>query len=894
MAFNDDRNGGGNSDRNSGGRSPSGRRNEGRVPPHNLDAEESLLGALLLSRDVVGNVAELGLLVDHFYKPAHQHIYAAVRGLMTTGQPIDVVTVADELRRSGLLDEIGGPQFLLELQNATPAISNANRYAKIVQDTAVLRRMISVASEIAELAYMEPDDVTKALDEAETKMFEVAEDRVIDSTMPLSDLLPLAMDKLQETFDRGDTITGVASGFNDLDEILSGLQPSTLNIVGARPAMGKCVAWDTPMVNPLTGEMRTAEAWFEAGAAGSTVWCTTLDHSGAAVPATFGGFHSDGYKPLFRVTTRSGRSIRITEEHPLLTGRGWQPLRDIAIGDRIAVPRALEVFGTREMNDADIDLLALLIGDGSISARRTTPAFTTANEAALEVARQAAEALGGQLRFDADAGAARTWRLVGGDRGGRRTNPVTDMLRVHGAWRTGAHDKRVPAAVFMAPRDQVARFLNRLFSTDGTAWVAAAGYARIGYATVSEQLSHDVFHLLLRFGIRAKRRERSINYQGDRRRAFEIEIMDAVSLRAFASEIGIVGKEAAVQRVVAAVEHAQPSFTVDSLPREVWDDVIKAKGERSWADISRSAGKPSSHNWHPYRRSPRRETIRLLADVLDCDVLRRWASPDVSWDKVVQIEACGWDRIYDFNVPGTHNFVAADMFVHNTAFGLGMATHIAMTAKKPALFFSLEMGHAELTQRILSSEARVDSQKLRTGRLVDSDWTKIGRAINRLEVPLFLDDNPRVTVMEIRAKARRMKARFGGLSLIVIDYLQLMSGGSNSENRQLEVSEISRGLKILARELEVPVVALSQLSRNLEARADKRPMLQDLRESGSLEQDADVVMFLYRDEVYNRETPDKGLAEVIIAKHRSGPTGVVRLVFNGAYTRFDNAAKGLN
>jgi replicative DNA helicase len=182
---------------------------------------------------------------------------------------------------------------------------------------------------------------------------------------------------------------------------------------------------------------------------------------------------------------------------------------------------------------------------------------------------------------------------------------------------------------------------------------------------------------------------------------------------------------------------------------------------------------------------------------------------------------------------------------------------------------------------------------LRTGRLVEADWTKIGKAINRLDVPLYLDDNPRVTVMEIRAKARRMKARQGGLALIVIDYLQLMSGGSNAENRQLEVSEISRGLKILARELEVPIIALSQLSRNLETRGDKRPMLADLRESGSLEQDADVVMFLYRDEVYNKESADKAMAEVIIAKHRSGPTGTVRLVFRGQYTKFGNAARGV-
>ena len=190
------------------------------------------------------------------------------------------------------------------------------------------------------------------------------------------------------------------------------------------------------------------------------------------------------------------------------------------------------------------------------------------------------------------------------------------------------------------------------------------------------------------------------------------------------------------------------------------------------------------------------------------------------------------------------------------------------------LVFSLEMGHVELTQRILSSEAEVDSQKIRNGRLSEADWAKIGRAIGRLEVPLFLDDNPRVTVMEIRAKARRLKMQHGDLGLIIVDYLQLMSGGGNAENRQLEVSEISRNLKILARELEVPIVALSQLSRNLESRSDKHPMLSRPEgERQSLEQDADVVIFLYRDEVYNKESPDRGAADVIVAKHRAGPIG---------------------
>jgi len=202
------------------------------------------------------------------------------------------------------------------------------------------------------------------------------------------------------------------------------------------------------------------------------------------------------------------------------------------------------------------------------------------------------------------------------------------------------------------------------------------------------------------------------------------------------------------------------------------------------------------------------------------------------------------------------------------------------------------MSHMELTQRLLGSEARVDANRMRTGNLRDADWTKVGHAISRMsEAPIFIDDNPNLTVMDIRARARRLKSR-EGLGLVVVDYLQLMTGRNGAENRQVEVSEISRGLKILARELEVPVVALSQLSRGLEQRQDKRPMLADLRESGSIEQDADVVMFIYRDEIYNPDAAEsQGVAEIHVAKHRNGPTGTQRLAFIGHHTRFDNMAR---
>ena len=203
------------------------------------------------------------------------------------------------------------------------------------------------------------------------------------------------------------------------------------------------------------------------------------------------------------------------------------------------------------------------------------------------------------------------------------------------------------------------------------------------------------------------------------------------------------------------------------------------------------------------------------------------------------------------------------------------------------------MSHLELTQRMLCSEAHVDATRMRNGRLLESDWPKISDAIGRLgDAPIYIDDNPNVTVMDIRAKARRLKAREGTRpGRRRLPAADERAHQSRAENRQVEVSEISRGLKVLARELDIPVVALSQLSRNLEMRQDKRPVLADLRESGSIEQDADVVLFIYRDEIYNPDSPDRGTAEIIIAKHRNGPTGVTQLAFVDRFTRFAGIAR---
>lgn len=233
--------------------------------------------------------------------------------------------------------------------------------------------------------------------------------------------------------------------------------------------------------------------------------------------------------------------------------------------------------------------------------------------------------------------------------------------------------------------------------------------------------------------------------------------------------------------------------------------------------------------------------------------------------------------------------IAARPSMGKTAFVLNIAQHVAVEHNIPVAVFSLEMSKESLVMRMLCSEAEIDSNRLRTGHMHTSDWTKLASAMGRLgEAPIYIDDSALVNSLEMRAKCRRLKSEMNGLGLVIIDYIQLMQGRKQTDNRVQEVSEISRSLKTLAREINVPVIALSQLSRAVEARQNKRPMLSDLRESGSIEQDADLVAFIYRDEYYNPETEQRGEAEIIIAKQRNGPTGTVELLYQGSITRFLN------
>lgn len=253
------------------------------------------------------------------------------------------------------------------------------------------------------------------------------------------------------------------------------------------------------------------------------------------------------------------------------------------------------------------------------------------------------------------------------------------------------------------------------------------------------------------------------------------------------------------------------------------------------------------------------------------------------------------DRMTSGLQPGDLVIVAGRPSMGKTAFSLNIGENVAIDSGLPVAVFSMEMGGAQLAMRMLGSVGRLDQSRLRIGKLNDEDWPRLTHAIQKMnEAQLYIDETPALSPIELRARARRLARQCGKLGLIIVDYLQLMSGngGGGAENRATEISEISRGLKGLAKELHCPVIALSQLNRSLEQRPNKRPVMSDLRESGAIEQDADVILFIYRDQVYNPDSPDKGTAEIIIGKQRNGPIGAVRLTFLGEYTKFDNYTGG--
>ena len=938
-----------------------------RVPPHDLDAERAVIGALLVSETAVAAVAEQ-LTPEEFYSETHRIIYGSMMRLYSRGDRIDQITLTNELNSINEFDRVGGRAYVFQLVESVPTASNAARYAEIVRGKALLRSVIDVGSRITEDAFREPEDVSEALDSAEQLIYGVSNKTLRQHLAPVSELAPGALEMIQRLYEQEGEVTGVETGFEDLDRLTTGFHKSDLVVLAARPAMGKCLSADAEIVLH-DGSVRTIEE---------------ISHKQKARLMTLGGdlklswtspsaFIDDGIKPVYEVKTRLGRKIKTTLTHPFLTMNGWRQLGELSVGDHVAVPRRMPVFGVEPLGTHRMKLLAYMLGDGNMTGR--TPRFTNANPTVREDFARAIEEFGDLSVRTETSGGTRTptlcvcanrtvvrrhrqdfsrtlraavlesgrpasefagpagvspasvtnWslgktvpdapaalRLRGALSESSVTLDVSDLDRARtnvpnaltrwldglGLWGRGAKEKFVPEAVFRAPREELALFLNRLFATDGWATVLSSGQAQLGYCSVSERLTRQVQHLLLRFGVVSSLRKKAVKYRGARRPAFQLDVTGADSIRTFIEEIGIFGKESATRLVSDALENSHPHSNRDLVTREVWKLIDEARGTESWASLARRLGYDPGHNLHVGTRSLSRERLARFAEALDDDGLRDLAASDVYWDSIVSIEPLGMQQVYDLTVPETHNFVANDVCVHNTALALNAIWHASGEKKMPVAIFSLEMSKEQLVQRLISQTTRIPAQSLRSGNVKAEDWPKLLRGVAQVsEAPIWIDDTAGVTLMEMRAKVRRLASQLsagGGppLSLVVVDYLQLMIGqGSRNDNRQQEIAEISRGLKVLARDLDVPVLAIAQLSRAVESRHDKRPMLSDLRDSGAIEQDADMVMFLYRDEYYNPDSDDKGIAEVLVGKHRNGPTGKVQLAWLEQYTKFASLAR---
>jgi replicative DNA helicase len=827
------------------------------VPPQNIEAEESVLGAMLVAEPTLTRVIdEVKLNAADFYLEKHAAIFSCIHDLYAASKPVDELSVSESLTQRNQIEEAGGKHYVSELAAKVPAAGNAKHYAEIVQQNSLLRRLLGAGQEIQGWVHERDGEPRELSERAEKLLFDVAHKEQASDFRLLSEILHDEIDRLEKLSTGELELTGTPSGFRDIDSITGGFQPGNLIIVAARPAMGKCQSAQSLVYDPRTGGRRRVDELFDAYSRGEEIWVASLAPDLQMKPAKVAAIESNGRKKVYRLTTRLGRRTEATSNHPVLTSSGWQELGDVGQGTRVAVPRCLPRSAQpAELPDSEIVLLAALIADGSIGGG--TPAYCYGlDSCVVAVVEKAAEEYGVGLR---------------------------------------SAEKFVPDAVFGLSDEQLARFLGVMYACDGHVYCSGR-LAQIGYTTISERLARDVQHLLLRLGIVATIRtlKRPV-YDGTGKVAREIRITSQDSLRRFCELIAVPGKEEKQAEVLERLAVSPRSTNTDTLPAEIWEDVLLAKGEQSWADVSELTGRPRNHNWHVGGRAPSRGLVGELTTAVASPALEELCDSDIWWDEVESVEYIGEEETYDLDVPGLRNFVADDIIVHNSAIVANIAENVAVKRNLPVAFFSLEMSEVELAQRFIACRARISGDKLRKGQVASKDWPKVVRACNELEeAPLWFDDSSDLGVLDLRAKARRLHAQEqdrGGLGLIIVDYLQLMRTDDPRANRVEQVGQISRGLKILARELEVPVLAISQLSRAPEQRSPPKPMLSDLRESGNLEQDADLVAFLFREDYYRDpdDEPD-GLADLIIAKHRNGPIGTPKLVFLDRFPKFADYA----
>jgi replicative DNA helicase len=946
-----------------------------RTPPHDVAAEQCVLGGMLLSKDAISDVIEVIRPADH-YRPAHQLIHEAILDLYSRGEPADAIMVANELTRRAEITRVGGAPYLHTLISSVPTAANAGYYARIVRERAILRRLVEAGTRIVQFGYAGEADVDELVDRAQAEVYAVTERRASEDYHSLSEIMPGALDEIEAIGSRNGVLTGVPTGFADLDALTNGLHPSQMVVIAARPAMGKALALDTPLPTPAgwttMGKVRAGDQLIGTnGHPTLVVAATEVLHGRPCYEVEF----DDGTVIIadaeheWRTSTRAARRQHAeartawhwTEESRLRLRTAYRAAQ--AESDRcVTAAELLATVGSEFRNimhtagrsvglaadrvpvnvagparayvwkaPAYASKRALLAGMVQLADRPKNAATTACHEDVVTT-RRVAETLrhpvDGRLNHAVAVAkpidlpsqdlpfppfALGVWLGDGHAQSARFTSADPQIAaEIEAEGMRVTKSAKIPLS-YLIQLPEPSPIADRRCVICGRSFVPRAAHVRTcGRSCGGRSRSREWRRVLGAFpqpvcrdcgrpssglgqcqACRSRRGTaqailRSIGVLGNKH--IPAEYLRASETQRRALLAGLLDTDG----TVTSTGSVQFSVTSQPLAADVRELIMSLGYRCGWSekqvpgasaassvaytitftttdDVFRLERKRMTHRERRPQKTTPRTSQRFITAV------RRIESVPV---RCVQVDSADHMYLASRSMIPTHNSTLALDFARAAAIRHSMAT----------VLFSLEMGRNEITMRLLSAEARVPLQTMRTGQMNDDDWARLARRMSEVaDAPLFIDDSPNMSMMEIRAKCRRLKQRHD-LKFVIVDYLQLMSSPKRVENRQQEVSELSRSLKLLAKELELPVVALSQLNRGSEQRTDKRPMLSDLRESGSIEQDSDVVILLHREDQYEKESPRAGEADLIVAKHRNGPTATVTVAFQGHYSRFVDMA----
>ncbi|RAO49614.1 DNA helicase [Micromonospora saelicesensis] len=878
--------------RSGGGQPPAQRDGQfDKTPPQDVAAEQCVLGGMLLSKDAIADVVEI-LKTNDFYRPVHATIFDIILDIYGRGEPADSITVAAALADSGDLVRIGGAPYLHTLIASVPTAANAAYYARIVSERAVLRRLVEAGTKIVQLGYGTASggsrDVDDVVDLAQQAVYDVTERRVSEDFAVLADMLQPTLDEIEAVGATGGMMTGVPTGFSDLDRLLNGLHAGQLIIVAGRPGLGKALALDTPLPTPdgwtTMGEVKAGDQLLAADGSPTTVThAFDVMHDRPCYEVEF----SDGTvivadaEHLWKTTTRAIRRqeparqrrhwpesslANVRAAHERLSSLGNQP---ITLFDTIAQvgPEFRHVLHTVAREVGSVGRISRPIVRNGKPQNWTAPGYPAGPLLGTLLQRAEREVNAGS-RADHD--------------GVVTTAQIAATLRTDTAQRRLNHAVRncapiqLPDRELLVPPYTLGTWLgdghsdaSRFTTADPemVAHVEADGFVvrpsgPMVYTILLQPTSAAAGNgVCVDCGVST----RALRENPATRKCADCRHRNG-SFLGLLRQVGVAGNKHIPGDYLRASEAQRRALLAGLMDT---DGTVAPSGNLQYTSTSKrladdvrelivSLGYRCTVNAKPVRGRTDESSIAYTLNFSTPDVIfrlrrkqdahaeRRRTTSDVRTTSrfIVDVRPVPSVPVRCVTVDNDeHLYLASRAMIptHNSTASMDFARNAAIRANQAAAIFSLEMSKVEIVMRLLSAEARVPLHVLRSGQLSDDDWTKLARCMGEIsEAPLFVDDTPSMNLMEIRAKARRLKQRHD-LKMIVVDYLQLMTSPKRTESRQQEVADLSRGLKLLAKEVECPVIAVSQLNRGPEQRTDKRPQLSDLRESGCLTAETRVI-----------------------------------------------------